>query len=223
MSLPCFARHRLSCLFPVLTSDLPQLPIYLTITKMCLFDDDYRDSYESRVEIRNGRQYYTQEYCPGYGMSRRRKYGFGGSYYPSRYYARAPTGRYMSSAYTHPRQYIQSGRYPRGVVPGGYSRGVVSGGYSQAMVPRNFVRGGYPEYSSGYAYGTGYHVEAQQVMPVNSAMVSSRSFLSSPIALPRHCVYHTAAALHRHHWLTRHLEHRVHLGLHCGDNVFSSA
>jgi hypothetical protein len=128
-----------------------------------------------------------------------------------------------SSAYTHPSQYIQSGRYPRGVVPGGYSRGVVSGGYSQAMVPRNFVGGGYPGYSSGYAYGTGYHVGAQQVIPVSSAMVSSRSFLSSPIALPRHRPHHTAAALPRHHWLTCHLEHRVHLGLHCRDNIFSSA
>jgi hypothetical protein len=170
----CLAQCRLSDLFTVLTSDFSQLPIYLTITKMCFGNDDYRDSYETRVEIRNGRQYYTQEYHPGYGMSRRRKYGFGGSYYPSRYYARPPTGRYTSSAYTHPSQYIHSGRYPRGVVPGGYSRGAVSSGYSQAMVPRNYVGGGYPGYSSGHAYGTGQHV-----VPVNSAMVSFRSFLFS--------------------------------------------
>jgi hypothetical protein len=155
---------------------------------MCFGDDEYRDSYETRVEIRNGRQYYTQEYYPGYGMSRRRKYGFGGSYYPSRYYARQPTGRYMSSAYTHPSQYIHSGRYPRGVVPGGYSRGTVTGGYLQAMAPRNYVGGGYPGYSSGSAYGTGYHVVAQEVVPVNSATVSFRSFFSSPIALPRACL-----------------------------------
>jgi hypothetical protein len=106
---------------------LPQLPVYPITTKMCFGDDGYRDSYETRVEIRNDRRYYTQEYCPGYGMSRRRKYGFGGSYYPSRYYARPPTGHCMSNAYIRPRQYIQSGRYPRGVVPGGYSRGVVQG------------------------------------------------------------------------------------------------
>jgi hypothetical protein len=157
---------------------------------MCFGDDEY--SYQSKVEVRNGQRYYTEQYYPGYGMSRRRKYGFGGSYYPSRYYARPPTGRYVSSAYPHPSQYIHGGRYPRGVVPGGSSRGV-AGGYSQTMVPRNFVGGGYPGPSSGYAYGTGYHVGAQQVMPVNSAMVSFHSFSSSPIALPCACSHHTAA------------------------------
>jgi hypothetical protein len=151
---------------------------------MCFSDDDY--SYESRVEVRNGQRYYTEDYYPRSGMSRRRRYGLGGSYYPSRYYDGPPGGRYVSSAVTYPNRHSQyGGGYPRGVVPGGYSRGVAPGSYSQAMAPRGFVGGGYPGYSSGYAYGTGYHVGARNVMPVNSAMVSLHSFLLAPIALPR--------------------------------------
>lgn len=113
--------------------------------------DDYE--YESRIEVRNGQRYYTTDYYPGLGMCRRRKYGFGGSYYPSRYYARPPSGRYTSSMIA---QY--------------------GSGYSLAPVSQAFVRG-YPGYASGYAYGTGYHVGARAVMPVSAAMVSFSSFL----------------------------------------------
>ena len=150
---------------------------------MCFSDDDY--SYEYRFEVRNGQRYYTEDYYPRSGMSRRRKYGLGGSYYPSRYYDGPPRGRYICSVVTCPNRYSQSsGGYPRGVVPGGYSRGVVPAGYSQAIVSREFVGGGYPRYSSGYAYGTGYYVGARNVMPVNSVMVSFYPSLFAPIALP---------------------------------------
>jgi hypothetical protein len=150
---------------------------------MCFDDDDY--SYESRLEVRNGQRYYTEDYYPRFGMSRRRRYGFGGSYYPSRYYDHAPRGRYMSRAVTYPNRYPQhGGGYPRGVVPGGYSRGVVPGGHSQAMVPRGFVGGSYPGYPG---YSSGYNVGARSVMPVNSAIVSSCLSFLAPIALVRAC------------------------------------
>ncbi|KAA8618045.1 hypothetical protein PtrV1_09552 [Pyrenophora tritici-repentis] len=105
---------------------------------MC-FDDDDEYSYESRTEIRNGRTYHTRDYYPRFGMSFRRRFGLGGSYYPSRYYTRPPASRYRSSAFAHPNRYSQRVGYPRGIVAGGYARGVVPGGYSQAMVPRGYV------------------------------------------------------------------------------------
>lgn len=148
---------------------------------MCFNDDDY--SYESRVEVRNGQRYYTEDYYPRFGMSRRRRYGLGGSYYPSRYYDQAPRGRYMSRAVTYPNLYSQySGGYPSGVVPGSYSRGVIPGGHSQAMVPRGFIGGVHPGHSSAYTYGTGYHGGARNVVPFNPAMVSSRLSFVAPIA-----------------------------------------
>jgi hypothetical protein len=140
---------------------------------MCFTDynDDYRDTYKTKVSIRNGERYVEESYHPHYGMSRRRRYGFGGSYYPSRYYA-SPPSRF-------PARFSQGGACLRGVVPGGYSRGVVPGGYDQRMIvggrvgPRGYSNGGF---ASGVAYGTGYHVGARAVMPVNAAIVSLLSF-----------------------------------------------
>ncbi|RII21925.1 hypothetical protein CUC08_Gglean001095 [Alternaria sp. MG1] len=74
---------------------------------MCFSDDDY--SYESRFEVRNGQRYYAEDYHPRFGMSRRRKYGLGGSYYPSRYYVGPPRGRHISNAVIRPNSYSQSG------------------------------------------------------------------------------------------------------------------
>lgn len=151
-------------------------------SNMCFSDDDY--SYESRFEVRNGRRYYAEDYHPRFGMSRRRKYGLGGSYYPSRYYVGPPRGRHISNAVIRPNSYSQSGGgYPLGVVPGGYSRSV-PGRYSQTMVPRGLAGCGYPGYSSGYANGTGYHVGTRDVLAVNSAIVSCSPSLFAPIALP---------------------------------------
>jgi hypothetical protein len=149
---------------------------------MCFtdYDDDYRDTYKTKVSIRNGERYVEETYHPHYGMSRRRRYDFGGSYYPARYYT-SPPSRF-------PARFSQSGAYPRGVVSGGYSRGVVPGGYDQRMIvsggigPRGYSNGGF---ASGVAYGTGYHVGARAVMPVNAAMVSL--FLFPLIVLRLRC------------------------------------
>lgn len=139
-------------------------------TNMCLNDDEH--SYETRTEIRNGRTYYTRYHRPHFGMSLRRRYGFGGPYYPSRYYDRPPTGGRYITAFAHPNRYSQQVGHPRSILRGGHSWGVVSGGYSQAIVPRGYVGGGHPEYSSGYGYEAGYQVGGHSVMPTNAAMVS---------------------------------------------------
>jgi hypothetical protein len=187
--------------------DLPLPLLHIanhTIDNMC-FDDGDRDNYTTRVTIRNGARY-TEEYSdPRCGMSWRRRHGFGGSYYPSRYYSRPPSGRYMSGAmvpsnrysnyagysgynsyapgYSH---YGAGGAYPRGVVPGGYA-GYSPGVYDQAGYQRGVVTGGYAGYSSGYGrYSTG----ARVAMPRHSAMVSARFFLFSARSrclVPAHC------------------------------------
>ncbi|KAF2826631.1 hypothetical protein CC86DRAFT_322180 [Ophiobolus disseminans] len=152
-----------------------------TTNKMC-FDD--RDAYTTKVNVRNGTRY-SEEYSePRCAMSWRRRHGLGGSYYPSRYYARAPTGRYMGGAlvqsngyanyagypqrHSYPPDYSHygnMGNYPRGVVPGGYA----GYGYDQAGYPRGVVTGGYAGYSSGYGR---YHTGARVAMPRHSVLVT---------------------------------------------------
>lgn len=177
-----------------------------TINKMC-FDD--RDNYTTRVRVRNGVRYEEEYYEPGFGMSWRRRHGLGGSYYPSRYYARAPSGRYKGgtlvpsnrfsnyggyprhhnypAGYSH---YSNMGNYPQGVVMGGYSGYGTGGyGYDQAGYPRGVVTGGYAGYSSGYGR---YHTGARIAVPRYSAMVSLCAFPLSPISLLSHL-----PALHR--------------------------
>ncbi|KAF1829225.1 hypothetical protein BDW02DRAFT_177506 [Decorospora gaudefroyi] len=106
-------------------------------------------------------------------MSRRRRFGFGGSYYPSRYYAGPPARRYVGGPVAYPARYSRyGGGYAGGVVPGGYSRGVVPGGYSQAMVPGSFGGVRHSGYSYGYAYVPGYLTGARQLMPLHSGAVS---------------------------------------------------
>jgi hypothetical protein len=165
---------------------------------MC-FDAD-RDNYTTRVTIRNGHRY-TEEYTdPRHGMSWRRRFGLGGSYYPSRYYCRPPQGRYVSGAVVRQNRYSNYGGfsgysshapgyshygsggayYPQGVVSGGYA-GYPQGVYDQAGYQRGIVSGGYAGYSSGYGR---YQTGARVAMPRHAAMVSLRSFLYSPIALP---------------------------------------
>jgi len=163
---------------------------------MC-FDD--RDTYTTRVRVRDGVRY-SEEYTePRCAMSWRRRHGFGGSYYPSRYYSRPPTGRYVSGALVQSNRYSNHAGYPRyNSYPSGYShyatmgnypQGVVSGGYSgyhhgvydQAGYPRGVVTGGYAGYSSGYGR---YHTGARVAMPRHAAVVSLRSFLNYPISLP---------------------------------------
>lgn len=160
---------------------------------MC-FDDDDRETYTTRVKIRNGHRY-TEEYVdPRRAMSLRRRLGLGGTYYPSRYYYRPPSGRYVSGAvvrsnrysnyagypgysnyapgYSNYGNYGSSAYYPRGVVSGGYS-GYPHGAYDQAGYQRGFVSGGYAGYSSGYGR---YQPGAVVAMPRHAAMVSVRSF-----------------------------------------------
>lgn len=163
-----------------------------TKNNMC-FDDD-RETYTTRVKIRNGHRY-TEEYVdPRRAMSLRRRLGLGGTYYPSRYYYRPPSGRYVSGAvvrsnryskyagypgysnyapgYSNYGNYGSSAYYPRGVVSGGYS-GYPQSAYDQAGYQRGFVSGGYAGYSSGYGR---YQPGAVVAMPRHAAMVSFRSF-----------------------------------------------
>jgi hypothetical protein len=165
-----------------------------TTTNMC-FDD--HDTYTTRTYVANGSRYSSEYTRPRYGMSWRRRNGFGGSYYPSRYYNRRPSGRYMSTAMMQQNRYSgyggygQGRGYPRGVVAGGYSghnsypQGVVAGGYSGYpqcnSYPRGVVAGGYNRNSSGY--GRSYP-DNRVAMPGHTAMVSLPSFLFSPIASP---------------------------------------
>lgn len=161
---------------------LLRLPFFSpTNSKMCF--DDY-DTYTSKTYIRNGQRYYEERTVPR-TVSWRRRFGLGGAYYPSRYYSRPPAGRYIGGALSQHGRYGAYDAYPRGVVPGGYSRGVISGTHARPVIAGGYHQGFFPgTYSSGYAYGTGYHVGARSVMPANAAMVSFRSFLACPIALP---------------------------------------
>lgn len=177
------ARHYLldssSCVYFLTTSQSPNNSLNID---MC-FDDDYRDTYKTRVYIRNGRKHYTEEKLPRQAISWRRRFGFGGSYYPSRYYAQPPAGRYVR-AVMRPSWYPQygsrggHGRYHRDVVMGGYPRGVVQGHGSRGMIaggfPNSVMPGGY---SNGFRHGAGHQIGARALMPPNSALVSARSFL----------------------------------------------
>lgn len=125
---------------------------------MCFDGDEYQ--YETRVEVRNGERRFVKTYLPRHGMSRRRRYGFGGPYYPSRYYARPPSGRYTN------RELVYLDRYPN--VP----------------LPQDFVRDLYRRSYSEYGYGTGYHVRARAAMPTRYSMVGFFYFPFPLIALP---------------------------------------
>ena len=125
---------------------------------MC-FDGGDEYEYETRVEIRNGERQLVNTYYPRYGMSRRRRYGFGGPYYPSRYYARPPSGRYTN------REYAYLDRYPN--VP----------------LPQDFVRDVYPRQYSVHGYGTGYRVGARAAMPSRYSIVGFFHFPFPLIAL----------------------------------------
>lgn len=112
---------------------------------MC-FDD--RDTYTSRTYVRNGARFEEEYTRPRHGISWRRKHGFGGSYYPSRYYARRPTGRFITNASMQPYGYSGYSSYPRAVMGGGYAG-----------------------YSSGY---NRYFADNRVAMPRHAAMVSAR-------------------------------------------------
>jgi hypothetical protein len=167
------------------------------VNNMCVDDGD---AYTTRVRVRNGVRYSEEYVVPRYGMSWRRRHGFGGSYYPSRYYSRPPTSRDLGGVlvqsnrhstdtrharhnnyppcYSH---YGNTSKHPRGVVPAGYAGYGYGYGYDQAGYPRGLVTGGYAGYSSGYGR---YHTCARVATPRHSAMVSLHSFLLSPVSLP---------------------------------------
>lgn len=165
----------------LLSLDVPSLfstSKYSTATKMC-FDD--RDTYRTRTYVANGASRVSEEYTvPRCGMSWRRRHGFGGSYYPSRYYSRPPHGRYMSNALVHSNRYSGNSGYPHRHSYPPYGAGYPGyPGYNG--YPRGVVPGGYMGYSSGYGR---YNPGASVAMPRHAAVVSLRSFLPSPIPLP---------------------------------------
>ncbi|XP_014550846.1 hypothetical protein COCVIDRAFT_114404 [Bipolaris victoriae FI3] len=127
---------------------------------MCFDGNGDEYEYETRVEVRNGERHLVNTYYPRHGMSRRRKYGFGGSYYPSRYYARPPPGHYTN------REYAYLDRYPN--VP----------------LPQDFVRDVYPRSYSVHGYGMGYRIGARAAMPRRYSMVGFFHFPLPLIALP---------------------------------------
>jgi hypothetical protein len=139
---------------------------------MCL---DGRDTYTTRAYVSNGARYSEEYIRPRHNRSWRRKNGLGGSYYPSRYYIRPPTGRYMSSVLTQNR-YSSYGARPHrhSYPPRGYAQ---YDGYPQAVVPGRYVG-----YSSGYGR---YYPDDRVAMPRHAAVVSLRTFLFSPIVYPR--------------------------------------
>jgi hypothetical protein len=167
---------------------------------MC-FDDG--DTYTTRTYVANGARYSSEYTQPRHGMSWRRRNGLGGSYYPSRYYNRRPSGRYMSTAMMQQNRYSGYGgygparRYPRGVVAGGYT------GYSQHndypqhnSYPRGIVARGLTRYSSGYGR---YYADNRVAVPGQTAMVSLSSLLVSLIASPS-CLPSRTPLPHPH-WL----------------------
>jgi hypothetical protein len=152
---------------------------------MCLGDEE---TYTTRTYVASGARYSEEYSKPRYGMSWRRRHGFGGSYYPSRYYTRPPNGRYMGSAVAYPNRYSGHWGYP-----GGTNDSQYNGYYS----PYSSHPARYSGYSSGYGR---YYAGARVAMPHHSAMVSSSSsFFLSLIALPG-----TFPLVHRlphSHWL----------------------
>lgn len=166
---------------------------------MCFHDDDYKDTYETRVYIRNGRRY-EQDRLLRRGMNWRRRYGLGGSYYPPRYYVRPPSGRFIRGAIMPGIRYSRHGGFPHGVVPGGFQRGVYQNEYTGAMVAGGYPRGVVPGgYATGNVYSGGYHMGGRAVVPAHTAMVSFRSFLFSSITLPS-CLL-SSTSLPFYYWL----------------------
>ncbi|KAH3950656.1 hypothetical protein HBH98_106320 [Parastagonospora nodorum] len=144
-----------------------------TTTKMC-FDD--QDTYTTRMRVRKGERYSEEYSQPRYGMSWRRRNGLGGSYYPSNYYRRRPSGRYMSGAITHNRYSRYGGQAQRyGYGQRDYGYGLQGYGYGrqgypqQIGYPRRVVPGGYIGQSSGYGR---YYPDNRVAMPHHAAMRS---------------------------------------------------
>jgi len=174
-----------------------------TTTKMCFGD---QDTYTTRMRVRKGERYSEEYSQPRYGMSWRRRNGLGGSYYPSNYYRRRPSGRYMSGAITHNRYSSYGGQAQRyGYEHRGYGYGQQGYGYGrqgypqQIGYPRGVVPGGYIGQSSGYGR---YYPDNRVAMPHHGAMVSLLSFLLSPIAPPLRLPSCTPPPLP--HWLAWH-------------------
>lgn len=134
------------------------------IYNMC-FDD--RDTYKIRTYVRNGARFEEEYTRPRHGMSWRRKYGFGGSYYPSRYYSRRPTGHFITNVLVPPYGHPGYRSYP----------------------PR-IMGGGHAGYSSGYGR---YFADNRVAMPRHAAVVSALLLIiSCAFVLPRSFLPHTA-------------------------------
>lgn len=133
-------------------------------------DDDNRSTYQAKVETRNSHRCHHHQALLHRGMSLRRRYGFGGSYYPGRYYSSPPTGPRLEPAVRSNTRSQQRG-YPSGVVAGGFQRGVAPGLplQSQAMMPATHGRGSHwpaSGYQAEYYAATG----GRAAMPTHSAM-----------------------------------------------------
>jgi hypothetical protein len=154
---------------------------------MC-FDDG--DTYTTRTYVADGARYSEEYLRPRYGMSWRRRNGLGGRYYPSRYYSRRPSGRYMmSNALATRDRYLNYDGYPAYRYP------------QHNSFPRGVVPGGYTGYSSGYGR---YCPDNRVAMPHYTALVSLCSFLLLPTVLLSHLPFYKP--LPSRHWLAWHLD-----------------
>jgi hypothetical protein len=129
---------------------------------MC-FDDE--KTYTTKTYIANGHRYSSEYTRPSW----RRRHGFGGRYYPARYYDERPSGRYLDGDMAYSNRHSncagpQGGRYGR------YAQGGRYGGYPQhGNYARGVMPGGYAAY--GADYGRNYP-GAQIEMPHQAVSVS---------------------------------------------------
>lgn len=132
------------------------------------FESYHSHSYTSH--LRHGRGFSSGRTYPSHSMSWRRRWGLGGSYYPNRYYACPPSGRFVSSTLAPMRRYSS---YAAGVVPEGHSLSTEHGPHQQAFIPGYIVPTS--RYHSRYE-----HTGVRALLPDSATLVSLGSFLLSP-------------------------------------------
>ncbi|KAL6155373.1 hypothetical protein ACJBU6_06960 [Exserohilum turcicum] len=110
-------------------------------------------------------------------MSRRRRYGLGGAYYPSRYYAQPPAGRYSHHGTV----------YPRGVLAGGFSGYAYGTGYhtgARSLVPVSSAMRTYYNTVPTYGYTTHVYPPATTTTTTTYHVTNSQApaYTTSPAA-----------------------------------------
>ncbi|OAL04484.1 hypothetical protein IQ06DRAFT_98085 [Phaeosphaeriaceae sp. SRC1lsM3a] len=168
---------------------------------MC-FDD--RDTYKIRTYVRNGARFEEEYTRPRHGMSWRRKYGFGGSYYPSRYYSRRPTGHFITNVLVPPYGHPGYRSYPPRIMGGGHAG--YSSGYgryfadNRVAMPRHAaVRSYYstvPTYGYAGGYGYGYPATQAHVYPPGPTTTTTTYHVMNGHQVPAttaHCRHTTSA------------------------------